>query len=376
MGKSNIIEINGRRYDVVTGRPLGGATDEPPLSTTPTFPPPDDPQPKTRRVPVQTVQVQPRAVAKPTTKAKTRVHDAIRAPKHPASHKQQHSKTLMRSAVKKPGQSLKRRAKTQGHLDTLAEKPAARLTAKPSVHRLNSRRLEHAKRTPKSQAVNRFSKVAGLTPQPPTQVPATVHQAKQPHVTAAAANKHAAKVKQPAGPADLLERALQAATSHEQTFAPAKKRRRPSPLASLSMAAAALVLLIGFVVYQNINSVKINIASSKAGFSAGLPGYQPDGYHLSHINAAPGTVAINYRSNTDSRSYAITEKASHWDSNTLRDSFLASSGQDYQTVESAGRTLFLYGQNAATWVNDGIWYQVQGSGALSNQQLMQLARSL
>jgi hypothetical protein len=72
----------------------------------------------------------------------------------------------------------------------------------------------------------------------------------------------------------------------------------------------------------------------------------------------------------------LTEKTSAWNSATLRDNFVASNAKTYQTVETGGRTIYLYGQNQASWVNGGIWYQVQSNGALSNHQLVELATSL
>jgi hypothetical protein len=284
----------------------------------------------------------------------------------------------MRNSVNKPSDSLKRHAKAQGHIDALVDKPAARLQPKASVASLDSHRLEHARKTPKSQAVSRFSKhPVGSTaaPQPLPQVPQPTHK---PHGDTVQQHPAVARRPQPDQASvigEMVERALRNATSHEQTYSLPKRRRVPSPLASVGIIAAALVIMGGFVAYQNVTNIKVRLASSKAGFAASAPDYHPAGYHLSKLDAAPGVVALNFQNSAD-KSYAITEKTSDWDSDALRDGFLATSGQTYQTVQTAGQTLFLYGQNAATWVNRGVWYQVQSSGSLSNQQLVQLATSL
>ncbi|HXR49659.1 MAG TPA: hypothetical protein VN778_01380, partial [Verrucomicrobiae bacterium] len=128
--------------------------------------------------------------------------------------------------------------------------------------------------------------------------------------------------------------------------------------------------------YANLTSIQLQVASSKAGFTANLPSYQPIGYSFAHLNYSPGNVAMQFQSNSDSRAYAISEKLSAWDSQTLRSDFVAGIGQDYQTVQTAGHTLYVYGKNNATWVNSGIWYQIKSDGALSVHQLVELASSM
>lgn len=374
MGKNNnIIEINGKRYDAISGALLSST----PAQATQHVHPSTVVQPTVKPQPAQSIPIldtTPSQPAKPP--AKTRIHEAARPSKLATTHKPQPAKTLMRSAVQKPGHSLKRRAKAYGHTDALVEKPSTQLQPKPSVHRLNDKRLQHARQISKSQAVSRFSSKLGPAPAPPTELKPVTPPIHRP-IHNPTPTQHHKPHKSPRTTADLLEHALQSATSHEQSAPSAKKyRRKPSRLTSIAAIALSMALLAGFVAYQNLTSVQLHIASAKAGFAASLPNYQPAGYHLSHLNYSPGTVAINFHSNSDDRAYAITEKTSDWDSDALRDSFLASSGQQYQTVESAGRTLFIYGQNAATWVSGGVWYQVQSNGTLSNRQLVQLATSM
>ena len=56
-------------------------------------------------------------------------------------------------------------------------------------------------------------------------------------------------------------------------------------------------------------------------------------------------------------------------------SFVAPTDPNYQVVVGGGRTVYLYGSRNATWVNNGLWYVLQGNDSLSNQQLVQLATS-
>src|SRR5262249_3371 len=149
------------------------------------------------------------------------------------------------------------------------------------------------------------------------------------------------------------------ATSHEEL--PPPKSRPTHAKRNLSIGAAVVVssLLFGLIVTQNLSSVRLQIASAKAGFSASLPGYKPAGYRLWHLDYSQGVVAAQFQSNSDDRHYSLTQQRSAWDSSTLRDSFVATRDPDYQTIMSGGRTIYLYGQGDATWVNGGVWYIVQ-----------------
>lgn len=227
MGKNNIIEINGRRYDARTGEPLPGGISHVNAfrrsdSTKSATPPP------TKTVPTNDVAGSKPAPKAAPTAAKTRVHDAIKA--QPQSRRQQRSKTLMRASVAKPSASLKRHAKVQSHTDALVDKPASRLQPKASAHRVNEGRLRRAQGTTKSQAVARFSQPTGPAPQPPTAVPTPTYR---PHQLPATdqpdiPRQGPARATEPASlrqsTAELLEHALQEATSHLEPAPVIRKR--------------------------------------------------------------------------------------------------------------------------------------------------------
>lgn len=395
MGKNtNTIEINGTRYDAASGAILDVFAPAPAnrtkasrpgsLSTSKT--------PKTQlhtQLPAKPrhkpTQATAQAAPKPKAKAPARYHDIKRQPaKKLSSHAPQHTDTLMRTAVTKPAGSFKRRVKAHGSTDALI-KTSAVVAPKRSIGALNPKRAARAKQVAKSTAVKRFHQPAVPSAIPVTIAKPVTHTAAQPrHIVAPS---HITPVRNPASTqphakksetvANLLERALQEATGHLEPAPKIRKKGRLSRRAS-SFAAVlvAVIILAGFVVSQNLPAMRLKLASSKAGFSANLPGYKPAGYHLSNVNSAPGEVSLNFGSNSDGRAFAITEKSSDWNSSTLRDTYLASSGQDYQTVESAGRTLYVYGKNAATWVSGGIWYQISTDGSLSTRQLVDMASSL
>lgn len=314
--------------------------------------------------------------AKPSqSPRKPSLTDVHRAPaKVGHGHVPQPAKTLMRHAVHKPAASLKRRIKAVGVATT---KPVAAPAAKHPARQIDTGRLQHAKQVKKSTLISRFGKLEPTRPAPAGTVVTPVSPITfQP--TAPATHR---KTKHPQTTAELLQHALELASSHEQPPVKPRSKSLARRIASrritgISAMVVAAGLLIGFVLYANATSIRLHVASQTAGFAASLPAYQPSGYRLSHLTYSPGTVAIQFQSNSDDRTYAITEQSSAWDSQTLRDNLLSRVGEDYQTVESAGRILYLYGQNNATWVSSGVWYQVKTDGALSAHQLLELASSL
>ncbi len=339
---NNTIQINGKTYDATTGEP------------------------------VQAVPHQPAAAmsAAVVSHPKKTTHQ----PAQPVKHRQQQpATTLMRHAVKKPGPRQKPSLTAHGRADALTKQPAATIAPKLSIVSVDHSRLRHAKNVRKSKLVSRFSASVLSTSTPVTAVtPAPIAVAAAPRIAPA--------IRPSKSTADLLEHALRAANSHQQpAFKPTKshRRQRAGRILGVSGAALAVLLLIGFLGYQNVGNVKLHLASSRAGFAAGLPSYRPAGFSLGDVNANPGQVAAHFHSNSDTtRTYTLTEQASAWDSNTLRDNFVSSTDSGYQTVQSHGLTIYLYNQGNATWVNHGIWYTIIGNGALGNQQLVDLASSL
>jgi hypothetical protein len=328
---NNYIEINGKRYDARTG-----------------------------------------AVAGQTGPKKShRSVDGIVAKSH--KRPPQPAQTLMRRSVSKPPAKQRSHIKAQGQIDMLTKRVSVALAPKLSASEIDSQRLKHAHVIPKSRFISRHTAsvlpVSTLSPAPVAlpQIPTTAPR-QAPRSTVRSKTT-----------ADLLQHAIEQATSHQQP-APRIKRakRRSSRIMSVSTLALLSLALFGFVLHQNMPNIKLDLASSRAGFAASLPTDQPAGYSLNGLTASTGQVAMNYHSNSgDDRAYSITEKASSWDSATLRDSFVNSaSNNTYQTIDTAGRTLYLYGQRDITWVNGGIWYQVHSANALSNQQLINIATSL
>ena len=340
MGNQHIIELNGQRYDALTGA----------LITTPSKP------------------------TKKSTHIAKQSGGAIDGFARPArgikpnalTHKTQKSQTLMRKTVKKP----------TGHASahtTHAKTP--HIQPSSSVASLKPKHAAHIERSP---LISRFG-----TAQPPStqHKPAATTHVKTSHKPVAALSSH----DMPPVTDDPIARGLANATSHEQPKLKKPKFHRraahklhmsPRVLSAASFAFAFL-LMGGFFVYQNIPGLTMRLAASRAGVQGQLPAYQPAGFRINGgISYRPGQIAINYKSNSDDRNFQLTQDASSWDSQTLLDNYVAANHKDYQTVQDKGKTVYMYGGSNATWVDGGIWYRIEGESNLNSDQLLRLAASL
>lgn len=368
--KYTIIEINGQRYDASTGTLLSGELKRPKQNIDGILAPIDAPEflmAAEKLAPEKEPLVN--LVTKPTMSDVVR--DGVNiVPKRNT----QNSRTLMRHVVKKPGPTLKRQLKVQGAPSKVAKKtPSHAITVKSSASKMNPTRAARAQKAIRSEAVSRFKPAsiddnASVVVQ--LAVPEFLHH-RAPAISAASTQK----ALQPPTTNDILAHALHIANSHDHPLHP--KKRRVSKHATLIISAFVFAMVVtGAYANNNASTVKMYVASAKAGFSASLPGYQPPGYRLSEVSSTAGVVGVNYLSNSDDRSFSLIQKQSNWDSETLRYEFVSKKSEKFQTVETAGRIIYVYGDNQATWVSGGIWYQLQTNGSLSTRQVIDLAKSL
>lgn len=179
----------------------------------------------------------------------------------------------------------------------------------------------------------------------------------------------------------MFAQALAHATSHEEKTPKEARRsarrsgKRFRRVLGISASIAVFVALCGFVAYQNKTNIQLQLASAKAGFSASVPLYKPDGYTMNKLDYATGAVAVTYQKGNDSK-FDIVQKRSNWDSQTLLENFVATSNEAYQGYQAGGRTIYVYGKGKATWVNGGIWYQIKDADNLSNDQIVKVAASM
>lgn len=142
------------------------------------------------------------------------------------------------------------------------------------------------------------------------------------------------------------------------------------------MASLAGFLLLGFFAYQNTPAIEMRVAAARSGVSAGLPAYKPSGYSARDVKSEDGAVSVSFKSRTDNKSFTLTQKASSWNSASLLANTVAQTNQPYQTYQDEGKTVYIYNNSNATWVDGGVWYQVEGDASLTSDQLLRIANSL
>lgn len=363
------IELNGTIYDAVTGKVIGGSSPQPqtpkPATATRTAVNIDGfakgtaanhakPQPKVKAAP-SSRQVSPAKVRRPDR-----------------------SKTLMRHAMSKP---------TIAPAKKPAEStPKASEASKKSLPtQLNEERRNRAHTVAKSPSISRYGQRA-TAPVPkkvvahmPVQAPpkeAPVPSAPPMPATVAAATQSQSAVSFTNAMAHARSHEQQAPARDKAHHRAAKKMGMSTKFASFGAAALAVLLLVGFIGYQNIPNFQMRMAAARAGFNASLP-VTPSGFSMSrNVQASPGQVVVSFRSNTDDRAFEITQKESDWTSESLLTNYVSANKYAYQTYEDKGRTIYLYNGNNATWVNGGVWYEIKGSSSLNSDQLVQIADSL
>lgn len=384
---NNFIDLNGKRYDALTGAFLGTGT-QPSVSVKPAIVP--------RVAGRGTVMdgVVPMAVKSAPQHMNVAAHTLKPTVKHHvkpiAPHKPEHAKTLRRDIVKQPTITPQKPLKAHAPTDVVAQQKPAALTVTPklSSELINPARATRSLSVPRSPQVERFRR----QPQPRYMgySPATVPQSTrrpgeniQPasNATRVAPRPIVHQTRPVSDEDDIFEQAIAYARSHEQAAPNESGRqkvqrasRRHRRLVGVLASALMVVVLGGFIFWQNRADVELQLAAARSGVPASMPAYKPNGFAIKGLTYSPGTVTIGFYNG--SRSFDVVQKSSNWDSQTLLQNYVATSGEAYDAYQAAGRTVYVYGNGNATWVNGGIWYQVNDNGTLSKDQIINLATSM
>ncbi len=343
----NFVELNGNRYDAESGAFLGKADEKPDAAKV--------------------------HIAKPAETAPQH-HAVPRQPHHIAARHPQHANTLRRDAVKRPDTSQKIAIKIHVPAKLGQHQPdVLRVQPKLSSQAVDPDRASRALEVPHSPKIERFrpvqpqhhgAHIASIPVQPEPNQHHASHAAQSPQ-------------RQP----DIFEQAIARATSHEQPAPnqhaaqkPKHGRRHHQHVMRMAASAAVLVLLGGFIFWQNRVSVEMQLAAARSGVAAAMPSYKPGGFALYQLHYTSGSVTLGFRA-PGNKAYNVVQQTSNWDSQTLLENYVATSGQTYSTYLSSGRTVYIYGNNA-TWVSGGIWYQINDDGSLNKDQLINLANSM
>ncbi len=183
----------------------------------------------------------------------------------------------------------------------------------------------------------------------------------------------------------MVERQLRLADAHSKQLHKKKSLRtrlvsyksRHSKFMNAGALALAGFLVIGFAAYQNSAGISMQIANRRAGFSAAIPSYTPGGYALKGpVQYSPGKVIVSFSSTTSDKSYQIEQRPSQWSDDTLQEQVASANGGQYQTFQAKGMKIFFSGNNSATWVDDGVLYELRGDSGLASEQVASIASSM
>lgn len=390
----NEIEINGRKYDAVTGKLLNGLKPAPiSNSNSSMFSPSIDGVRKSPTNNPGADSLTPKPAVSKTVKSLPVKSPASRQVVDGLRKKPQKSVTLARKIVKKPTtkQSLvhAKSSMSTGTSKTTNIVNEPFTTRKAFFKKVPDARLARAISQKTSSAITRFS-----TARPATRpvINHNLHPKEQPKETVPATIQPIAPLK------NTPHTAKPVPVPHEQVFEhktatpinaavepiirPFHKKahhrlRNRRYLSGLVAACFAILLLFSFLAYQRIPQVAVKVAARNAGFDAKVPSNIPSGYSFkSPVKKTDDSLAINYKSNTDSREFKLTQKQSSWTSESLLSNFIIDGKKQYQAYYDKGMTVFVYDNSNATWVDKGVWFTLETNGSLSSEQILSIASSI
>lgn len=362
MEHTNVIELNGKRYDAVTGKYLGKSHAQP--------------VPAAKSSAGRAMDGIVRSGARPNRphlepaqtkeQPKSRPARDHHKPSHLNGHQPQQTKTLMRQAVTKP-KPLPKKEKTAKGLDRA---PIHTLALKESVTKVNPYRQQRANLARRHQDIKRFEAVAArASSSAVTARSSRPVESPRPSATQTAA----APVQQSYN--SMFEAAIAHATSHQEPKPRVAKKHSRSRRALHATLAVIIVLgLGGFAAWTQRGQIELQIASWQAGFDARMPSYALTDYKRSAIHQEQGGIVVNYQSG-DSH-YRISQQPSSWNSQTLLDQDVAgATTEDVETIESKGRIIYIYDNNAS-WVDGGVRYDITGNAPLTTEDILSIVDSM
>jgi hypothetical protein len=156
-----------------------------------------------------------------------------------------------------------------------------------------------------------------------------------------------------------------------------KKSARTTRALSFASGSFALLLIGAYFTYLSMPSLSTRVAAAQAGINASYPNYKPTGYSLNGpVAFNQGSVTMNFAANAGPQSFTLGQSRSGWDSSAVLTNYIEpKAGDQYSTTTTNGLTIYTF-DNAAAWVNGGIFYTISGDAPLSSDQIQRIATSL
>lgn len=359
----NLLHLNGVTYDTRTGKVVSAGPEQTPRTK---------PLQQLRQTqPVVDGFMKPKRV-RPQSQAHDSANPPVSEIKIPRTQK---SQTLTRHAVKKPEKN------------EMIERAAHKSLQPLKTHRLfDFKKAEHASKIQKSEHISRFQNTTEHVA--PAHQPQQEQQRIAPKTAQPPASAHIQLPKNEAKPQkqNPLAQAVEQATSHTNTYqAESNPRgikkafmwtRTLSNTVRYAMVALLLLAGLGIITYSSAPIISYEIASARSGMDVERPAYTPSGFSLSKdVEYQEGSLKLRYISHSDNRSYTVQKEKTDWNTEALRNDFVEAQGL-YQSISTRGKTIYLYEQSHATWIDGGVWYTIKDTAGLSSDQVLRIANSL
>jgi hypothetical protein len=371
-----VIEINGKVYDATTGKMI---TDTNRTKVV-------DGVMKRKASSSIAPTVSPKISATVVNKNLKKINDV---PSHATKvhKKQERTHTLVRSIVKKPTVPT---LSVAGQIPNVQPAMNEQAVSDANVFtrlfsRVDESKVDRAMNVPKSTLISRFGFFNDQTTENSAEAGVTK---KVDHLPVVEAPVHVPDPYLGVAPmsqtASLLSQALKNAPNHTaaHTKKPTRRHKTAQKLGVstrfVNIAGGSLLLLItlGIVVYQQIPQISVKLAASKAGVNAKLPA-KPSGFtYNGPIEYADGTVNIGFKSNSDQRSFMVSQQKSTATASTLPRLLSQATGQSTQNINVGDKTVYLYGTSNAAWVDNGVLYKIEGNSSLNSSQLLDIVKSV
>ena len=339
---NQVLQVNGKAYDAITGRRIDGVL--------------APKKPKTTPVKIST--------------ATKRTAPAKRQPNHTNHRQAQHAQTLMRRAVKQPQAGLKKQLHVQHEVAHQSSHPIA---VKHTASHIDKARLNRAQTVEKHTQVRRFhtpTEVAVMFADVPVRAAPQDNPTNEPPVIPSPTPTNT--------PVDIFEHAIANATHYVDIAAHKTQFRKKARRHTLGMAGGALALfmLTGVAAYLNMPTLQMKIASVRSGVTAPAPDFDKVGFTYGGVTAHDARLVLGLTSETGN--YHLTRQTTNWSGEAMIShvsSVRANGTPNYSTINVDGQTVYRLSDNQFTWVRNGIWYSISGNAPLNDTQLAALVKN-
>jgi hypothetical protein len=281
---------------------------------------------------------------------------------HKIHHKRQRSVTLRRGAVKKPvlrdiGKIIHQ---SQG---ALYQKQIETNNIIVSKDIATKRRSEVARSISKSPFVKKFVKTIPKYDDKP-------HSS----IDKLTANVQEIPLRHPLENLNADSRTASVEEANAASKLVKNSRRKIKSVRQWTILCGLFLILLVVLACMWEPLINLKFVSYQAGFNAVLPKQIPSGYIINHrIDYDIGSVVLTY--NKNSSYFTISEQSYTLNSNQLKLIYVDQNHDNYQTVNSGGRTIYLFSDGSATWIHNNIWFMLKNSSNIPFNNIVQIAAS-